>query len=131
MSVDVLFLLSPNTLLALSGFARVLKPGTRFAFTSWERDLSPPGYPPPVSDLRPLLQDAGFEVEMYEEVLDAEARRRAIYQLYIERKEALARELGEEAIQLLMFEAQMSLGLEDGTDYLAHSRRIFAVARRR
>lgn len=128
-SVDVLFLLSPNTLLALSGFARILKPGARFAFTSWERDLSPPGYPPPVSDLRPLLQEAGFEVETYEEVSDAEAQRRAIYQLYIERREVLARELGEEAVQLLMFEARTSLGLEDGTDYLSHSRRIYAVAR--
>jgi ubiquinone/menaquinone biosynthesis C-methylase UbiE len=131
MSVDVLFLLSPNTLSALSSFARVLKPGARFAFTNWERDLSPPGYPPPVSDLRPFLREAGFEVETYEEVPDAEARRRAIYQLYIQRKEALARELGEEAVQILMFEARTSLGLEDGTDYLAHSRRIYAVTRRR
>lgn len=130
MSVDVLWVLAPHTVLALREFARVLKPGARLAFTSWERDLSPPGYPPAVSDLRPLLPEAGFEVELYEEMPDAETQRRAIYQRYIERQEALARELGAEGVQLLMFEARTSLGLEDGTDYLAHSRRIFVVARR-
>lgn len=30
-----------------------------------------------------------------------------------------------------MFEARGNLGLTDGTDYLAHSRRIFVVARKR
>lgn len=130
MSVDVLFLLSPNSLLALREVARVLKSGARFVFTDWERDLSPPGYPPPVSDYRPLLSEAGFEITTHEEVPDAEAKRRAIYERYVGRKEALARELGEEVGQLLMFEARTSLGLEDGTDYLAHSRRIYAVARR-
>lgn len=130
MSVDVLFLLAPNTLAALKEFARVLKPGARFAFTNWDRDRSPPGYPSPVSDHRALLREAGFQAETYEELANAEAKRRAVYELYIERKDALARELGDQALQLLMFEARMSLGLEDGTDYIAHSRRIYAVVRR-
>lgn len=131
MSVDVLFLLTPNTLLALREIARILKPGAHFVFTNWDRDLSPPGYPPPVNDHRPLLREAGFEIETYEEVPDAEAKRRAIYERYVARKESLERELGEDVVQLLMFEARTSLGLEDGTDYLAHSRRIFVAARRR
>ena len=131
MSIDVLFLLSPKTLLALREVARILKPGARFVFTNWDRDLSPPGYPPPVNDHRPLLREAGFEIETYEEVPDAEPKRRAIYERYVARKEALEGELGKDVVQLLMFEARSSLGLEDGIDYLAHSRRIFAVARRR
>jgi hypothetical protein len=40
-------------------------------------------------------------------------------------------ELGEEATSRLMFEAKGTLGLVDGVDYLAHSRRILVVARKR
>jgi len=130
MSVDVLWMVSPNTLAALREIGRVLKPGARFVLTNWDRDLSPPGYPPPVSDHRSLLQEAGFEIVTYEEVPDAEPKRRAIYERYVASKKALEKEMGE-AVQLLMFEARRSLGLEDGTDYIAHSRRIFGVARKR
>jgi hypothetical protein len=44
---------------------------------------------------------------------------------------ALLQELGEEATERMMREAKGTLGLTDGVDYLAHSRRIFVVARRR
>jgi ubiquinone/menaquinone biosynthesis C-methylase UbiE len=130
MSVDVIWMVSPNTLAALREVARVLKPGARFVLSNWDRDLSPPGYPPPVSDHRLLLKEAGFEIETYEEVPGAEAQRRAIYERYVASKEALEKEMGE-AVQHLMFEARRSLGLEDGTDYIAHSRRTFGVACRR
>jgi hypothetical protein len=40
-------------------------------------------------------------------------------------------ELGDEATKRLMFEAKGTLGLIDGVDYLAYSRRIFVVARKR
>ena len=43
----------------------------------------------------------------------------------------LVNELGDEATKRLMFEAKGNLGLIDGVDYLAHSRRIFVVARKR
>lgn len=129
MSVDVLWMV-PDKQAALREIARVLRPQARFAFTNWDRDLSPPGYPPPVSDHRPLLRDAGFLIETYEEIPEAEAKRRALYKRNIASREALIQEMGEEAVQALMAEARRSLGLEDGTDYLAHSRRIFVVARK-
>jgi hypothetical protein len=42
----------------------------------------------------------------------------------------LVQEMGEEAAARLMFEAKGTLGLTDGVDYLAHSRRIYVVAQR-
>lgn len=129
MSVDVLWMV-PDKQAALREIARVLRPQARFAFTNWDRDLSPPGYPPQVSDHRPLLRDAGFLIETYEELPGAEAKRRALYMRIIASREALTQEMGEEAVEALMTEARRALGLEDGTDYLAHSRRIFVVARK-
>jgi ubiquinone/menaquinone biosynthesis C-methylase UbiE len=129
MSVDVLWSV-PDKAAALGEIARILKPGTRFAFTNWDRDLTPPGYLPPLADHRPLLADAGFEVERYEVQSDAE-RRRAYYERLVAAEEALRHEMGVEATARLMFEAKGTLGLTDGIDYLAHSRRIVVVARRR
>ena len=62
MSVDVLWMV-PNRPAALSEVARIVKPGARFVFTNWDRDLSPPHTPPPVNDHRPLLHEAGFAIE--------------------------------------------------------------------
>ena len=129
MSVDVLWSV-PDKAAALREIARILKPGTRFAFTNWDRDLTPPGYLPPLGDHQPLLAEADFEVERYEVQSDAE-RRRAYYERLVAAEEALRHEMGVEATARLMFEAKGTLGLTDGIDYLAHSRRIVVVARRR
>ena len=129
MSVDVLWTV-PDKTAALRETARILKPGARFVFTNWDRDLSPPGTPPPLNDHRPLLRETGFEIVTYEEVPNAEQQRRAIYEQYVTREDALAKELSQEAVQALMLEARRALGLLDGTDYLDHSRRIFVVARK-
>jgi ubiquinone/menaquinone biosynthesis C-methylase UbiE len=130
MSVDVLWAV-PDKARALRETARILRPGARFVFTTWDRDLSPPGYPPPLPDHRPFLENAGFEVENYEVQPEAEARRRAYYERVVAAEPILIEEMGMEGAQKLMFEAKGTLGLTDGTDYLAHSRRIFVVARRR
>ena len=81
-------------------------------------------------DHRPLLRETGFEIVTYEEVPNAEQQRRAIYEQYIAREDALAKELSQEAVQALTLEACRALGLLDGTDYLDHSRRIFVVVRK-
>jgi ubiquinone/menaquinone biosynthesis C-methylase UbiE len=130
MSVDVLWTV-PNRLAALSEVARIVKPGARFVFTNWDRDLAPPGTPPPVNDHRPLLREAGFAIETYEDIPEAELQRRAIYERYVASQEALEHEMGAEAARALQFEARRALGLIDGVDYLRHSRRIFVVVRRR
>ena len=61
---------------------------------------------------------------------EAEQQRRAIYERYVASQEALEHEMGAEAARALQFEAERSLGLIDGIDYLRHSRRIFVVARK-
>ena len=129
MSVDVLWAV-PDKLGALREAARILKPGARFAFTNWDRDLTPPGYLPPVPDHRPLLQQAGFEIETYQVQPQAEDRRRAYYEAVVGAEQDLVAEMGEEAAARLMFEAKGTLGLTDGIDYLAHSQRIYVVARK-
>lgn len=128
MSVDVLWAV-PDKLGALREAARILKPGARFAFTNWDRDLAPPGYLPPLNDHRPLLEQAGFEVERYQVQPDAEIQRRAVYEAVVAAEQDFVREMGEEGAARLMFEAKGTLGLTDGIDYLAHSRRIYVVAR--
>jgi ubiquinone/menaquinone biosynthesis C-methylase UbiE len=130
MSVDVLWMV-PDRAAALREVACIVKPGARFVFTNWDRDLAPPGTPPPVSDHRPLLRAAGFEIETYEDIPEAEAKRRAVYERYVASEEALQRELSAEAVQSMLIEARRALGLLDGTDYLVQSRRIFVVARKR
>lgn len=128
MSVDVLWAVR-DKIGALREIARILKPGARFAFTNWDRDLSPPGYLPPLADHRPLLQDVGFEIETYQVQPGAEDLRRTVYRAFVTAEPDLVREMGEEGARRVMFEAKGTLGLVDGTDYLAHSRRIYVVAR--
>ena len=130
MSVDTLWAVTDKGG-ALREAARILKPGARFAFTNWDRDLSPPGYLPPLSDHRPLLGQAGFEVEVYEIRPGAEDKRRAFYERVVAAEPTLIEEMEDEGAQKLLFEAKGTLGLTDGIDYLAHSRRIFVVARKR
>lgn len=52
---------------ALTELARVLAPGGRLMFTSWDYRADPPGRPPQVDDHRPLLREAGFTVLDYAE----------------------------------------------------------------
>jgi SAM-dependent methyltransferase len=130
MSVDALWAVA-DKVGAIREVARILKPAARFTFTNWDRDLHPPGYPPSLSDHRPLLERAGFEVEIYEVQPGAEAKRRAFYERVVAAESTLIEEMGTEGAQKLLFEAKGTLGLTDGTDYLAHSRRIFVVARKR
>src|SRR6266404_6190586 len=58
LSTDVIWAI-PDKQAGFAETARILRPGAKFVFTDWERDLSPPGYPAPVSDHRPLLR--GFQ----------------------------------------------------------------------
>jgi ubiquinone/menaquinone biosynthesis C-methylase UbiE len=130
MSVDVLWSV-PNKLAALREIARILRPGARLVFTNWDRDLSPPGYLPPLPDHRPLLEAAGFDVESYEVQPDGECLRGAYYERLVAAEADLLREIGGEETRKLMASARGNLGLVDGTRYLDHSRRILVVASKR
>ena len=53
----------------------------------------------------------------------------ALYEALVAAEHHLAQEMGDEAAARLRFEPKGTLGLTDGVDYLAHSRRIYVVAR--
>ena len=128
-SIDVIWAI-PDKRAGFAEAARILKPGTRFVFIDWERDLSPPGYPAPVSDHRPLLEATGFEVERHELGLHADSLRRAFYEKMLAREGELMRELDEKTAESNLREARAWLGLLDGVDYMQHSRRVMVAARK-
>jgi ubiquinone/menaquinone biosynthesis C-methylase UbiE len=93
MRVDALWAV-PDKHAALREVGRILKPGARFVFTNWDRDLSPPGYPLPLNDHRPILAATNFGVETYEDQPQAEILRRRFYERLVAAKSALERESG-------------------------------------
>jgi ubiquinone/menaquinone biosynthesis C-methylase UbiE len=129
MSVDTIWAI-PDKVALLRETARILKDGARFVFTNWDWERSPPGALPPVNDHRPLLQQAGFEIESYD-IQPSEDKRRAYYERAVAAESALLDELGEEETQKILYEPRGWLGLIDGTNYFPYTRRIFVVARRR
>lgn len=128
-SIDVIWAI-PDKRAGFAEVARILKTGARFVFTDWERDLSPPGYPPPVNDHRPLLQAAGFEVELHQLEPQLDALRRAFYEKMLARQAELLRDLDEKTAQSNLREARAWLGMLDGVDYMQHSRRVLVSARK-
>jgi ubiquinone/menaquinone biosynthesis C-methylase UbiE len=129
LSIDVIWAI-PDKRAGFAETARILKPGTRFVFTDWERDLSPPGYPAPVSDHRPILEATGFAVERHQLWPHADALRRAFYEKMLARQGELMRELDEKTAESNLREARAWLGLLDGVDYMQHSRRVLIAARK-
>jgi ubiquinone/menaquinone biosynthesis C-methylase UbiE len=128
-SIDVIWAI-PDKRAGFAETARILKPGARFVFTDWERDLSPPGYPAPVNDHSPLLLDAGFEVERHKLWPRADSLRRAFYERMLARQGELMSDLDEKTAESNLREARAWLGLLDGVDYLQHSRRVLVAARK-
>jgi SAM-dependent methyltransferase len=115
----------------LAGIARVLKPGARFMFTNWVREIAPPYYPTPVRDYRPPLATSGFEVERHEPVPGAIDRIRMVCERQVAQAERLEQEMGEIARTSILKSARYHLGMEDGIDYLACSDWVRVVARKR
>ena len=112
---------------AFAEAARLLKPGARFVHTNWE--FTAPGslaQPPrdAVSDYRPMIRAAGFEVEVYEESAGWEARDREIFERTIAAEPDLRVELGDEAATNAVRMARVAL------DEIAIRRRVWVIARR-
>lgn len=119
MSIDALYLV-PDKTGSIHETARILRPGAKFVFTSWDVDL-----PMMIRDHRPFLQEAGFEVESYETTPDWQRRQRAVHERIIEQKDRLIEEMGEASAKFWIVGAQTEL------PRLSHMRRIMVVARRR
>ncbi len=129
-SIDALFL-ARNKTAVFQEVQRLLRPGARFVFTTWE------GRTPVADGLRgeisygELLQGAGFQVMAYEETADWERLQREVYRRWLESREILAQEIGECVAGMLAGEAQwLTTKRGDGTDELSHIRRIFVVAQK-
>jgi SAM-dependent methyltransferase len=127
MSIDVIWAI-PDKSAGFAEVARILKLRARLVFTDWERDLSPPGYPAPVNDYRPLLEDAGFEIELHQFHPDADEMRRNFYERMLHSQDELMQAVDEKTAMSNLREARTWLGQLDGIDYMKHSRRVLVAA---
>lgn len=95
MSVDAL-LFTPDKHAAFRELARVIRPGGRLVFTSFDFHDQPPHRPPQVDDHRPVAEQTGFEVLAYEETPGWRHAVDATTSRMLESVDELAAEAGED-----------------------------------
>lgn len=127
-SFDALQLMAPGP--ALKRVATMLRPGGRFAFTTWE--IAEHVQVPPAVEARmvrdwkaPLVAN-GFVVEHHEEPPHWLERQLAVYRGMRDAEPALRAELGDEAAALLLSEADAEPPRLEAGDM----RRVLLIARR-
>jgi SAM-dependent methyltransferase len=127
MTVDALQY-APNKRKALAEIARVLRAGRRFVFVAFELDAERiaglPVWEDPISDYRPLLGEAGFDVVSYDQLPNWQQQVSAGFGAVIAQRETLGTELGEAAANAIVLEASITLELQP---YCGH---VLAVASR-
>jgi len=104
----------PDKRAALSEAARILRAGGRLVYTAYELDRGRAANMPvlgvdPVEDYRPVLAEAGFRIEIYEEVPGWPEPMTTTYSTILDAREALTREMGEAAVGALFWEMSMTL----------------------
>ncbi|MEX2111673.1 MAG: methyltransferase domain-containing protein [Pirellulales bacterium] len=119
MSIDALFMV-PDKTGTFQEAARILKPGARFAFTTWELDE-----PQRVKDYRPLLESNGFEIVSYDECAGWLERQRGVHERIIANRDKLIAEMGQQSASVWLSFSQMEL------PKLKLMKRIYVVARKR
>lgn len=110
--------------------ARLLKSGGRLVFTVFEvepeRVVAMPGLgTDPVSDYRPLLEDAGFSVETYDKVAGWPEPMTTAYSALLNEEATLREEMGEVATRALLLEVSLTLQQKP------YRRRVLVAATRR
>jgi SAM-dependent methyltransferase len=120
---------APNKRAAVTEQRRVLRPAGRIGIVCFEVDPSKViGVPvlgvDPIVDYRPLLEDCGFAVEVYEETPGWRERVYGAFAALVEASAALTAEMGERAAAGVLAEATLTVTVQP------YPRRVLAVARR-
>lgn len=120
---------APDKRAAMAEAARILRPAGRLVFTAYELDPDRAASLPilgadPVDDYRPLLRDAGFSIEVYEEVPGWPEPMTTTYSALLDASEALTEEMGEAAVAALSVELSMTL------EQQPYRRRVLVAATR-
>jgi SAM-dependent methyltransferase len=127
MTVDALQY-APDKKVALEEMARAVRPGGRLGFVAFELDpdriAGLPLWDDPVTDYRPLLEEAGFEVLRYDRLPGWRDQVTAGFEAVLAAQATLEAELGEAAARALVLEASITVQLEP---YSGH---VLAVAGR-
>jgi SAM-dependent methyltransferase len=128
MSVDA-FQYAPDKRAAVAEFVRVLRPGGRLAFIAFEVEPAKVAGLPvlgvdPVPDYLPLLEAAGFEIDVYEETPGWQERVNAAYGAIVDARDTLAAEMGERAAAGAVTEAMLAVQIQP------YPRRVLAAASR-
>jgi cyclopropane fatty-acyl-phospholipid synthase-like methyltransferase len=124
MSIDAL-LFAASKPAAAAELARILTPGGQLVLTSWDYHRQPAGRPAQVTDHRPLLDQAGFDVLSYEETHAWRDRQQRTGQALLAAAAELAAESGGTAAQQRARITEMNANLATIT------RRVLVTAQRR
>jgi SAM-dependent methyltransferase len=121
---------APDKRAAFAEAARILRSGGRIVFSAFELEPERAAGLPvlgvdPVGDYRPLLEEAGFDVDVYEELPGVPEPVTGAYRALLEARDTLLREMGESAAMSLF--AELTLTLERRP----YRRRVLACATRR
>jgi ubiquinone/menaquinone biosynthesis C-methylase UbiE len=123
------FQYAPDKRAALREFFRILKPSARVAIVCFEVDPTKvEGVPvlgvDPVDDYVPLLEAAGFSIDLYEETPGWAERVYPTFSALVDAGDALTAEMGERAAAGTLAEAMVTVAMKP------YPRRVLIVARR-